>query len=68
MSAPWSADLAHDPIQEKLRDMIAEKRKEQKRGVSKPEADSARPTGEVVNIMDALRKSLKSETPSRKSR
>jgi DNA end-binding protein Ku len=68
MSAPWSADLAHDPIQEKLRDMIAEKRKGQKRGASKPAADSARPTGEVVNIMDALRKSLKSETPSRKSR
>jgi DNA end-binding protein Ku len=67
MSAPWSANLARDPTQQKLQDMITAKRKGQKRFASEP-SDDERPTGKVIDIMDALRKSLKSENRSPKSR
>ncbi len=66
MSAPWSANLVRDPTQQKLQDMIAAKRKGQQ--VASKAADVARPTGKVIDIMDALRKSLKAETGSPKSR
>ncbi len=66
MSAPWSTDLVRDPTQQKLHDMIAAKRRGQ-RVASEPVAAAA-PTGKVIDIMEALRKSLKSENRSPKSR
>jgi DNA end-binding protein Ku len=55
---PWSSELVADPVQEKLLDIIEAKRKSLKRA-AKPKA--TRPSsapGNVVNIMDALRKSV----------
>ncbi|BAF87005.1 ATP-dependent DNA ligase protein Ku [Azorhizobium caulinodans ORS 571] len=57
---PWSPDLVTDPVQEGLVDLIAAKRR--KRPARKPKVAAPEPTGgNVVNIMDALRRSLKAE-------
>lgn len=64
----WSPDMVSDPIQESLLALIAEKKKalklRKKAGKSK---DLAAPTSNVVNIMDALRKSVATELKSRKT-
>ena len=59
----WSDKLVQDQLQERLRRLIARRRKS-----AKPAAESTRgkPSGNVISIMDALRKSLASE--SRKKR
>lgn len=63
----WSPDMVSDPIQESLLKLIAEKKKAmkptRKSAKGKPEAA----TTNVVNIMDALRKSLEGELKSRKA-
>ncbi|WP_428028995.1 Ku protein [Ancylobacter sp.] len=57
----WSAALVHDPLQDNLKQLIASKKKRRpsKRRAAPEEADEA-PTN-VVNIMDALKKSLAAE-------
>ena len=56
---PWDPKMADDPVQDRLLEIIAAKKKGRKRP-AKPK--SAPPTsGNVINIMDALRKSLKAE-------
>lgn len=64
----WSPDMVSDPIQESLLALIDEKKKALRRrrkpGKSK---DVAAPTSNVVNIMDALRKSLADELKTRKA-
>jgi len=64
----WSPDMVSDPIQESLLALIAEKAKalkpRKKTGKSK---DVAAPTSNVVNIMDALRKSVAKELKTRKA-
>jgi DNA end-binding protein Ku len=61
----WSADLAHDPVQDRLLDIIAsKKRKGGRRAPPEPEPE-APPAGNVVNIMDALRRSLAAEGKGR---
>ena len=59
----WSDKLVQDQLQERLRRLIARRRKS-----AKPAAESTtrKPSGNVISIMDALRKSLASE--SRKKR
>jgi DNA end-binding protein Ku len=52
----WSPTLVRDPVQEKLLDIIRAKDKGRKPAKSK--AASPRKGGNVVNIMDALKKSL----------
>jgi DNA end-binding protein Ku len=54
----WSPELVNDPVQAALLAMIAVKQKGGKRATAKP-AD--RKPGNVVDIMDALRKSLRAE-------
>ncbi len=61
---PWSPDMASDPVQAKLLDIIAAKTKGRKKPARK-EAP-AKPSGNVVNIMDALKKSLAAEGGKRK--
>jgi DNA end-binding protein Ku len=64
----WSPDMVSDPIQESLLQLIAEKRK-----ALKPAKKSAKsketpaPASNVVDIMDALKKSLAAETKGRKA-
>ncbi len=60
----WDPSLLDDPVQKNLADMIRAKRK----GVKprKVKADAAPDDGKVVNIMDALKRSIEREGKSRK--
>jgi DNA end-binding protein Ku len=56
---PWDPKIVDDPVQDKLLDIIAAKKKGRKPKAVKAEAtNQAKPTN-VINIMDALRASLK---------
>ena len=56
---PWDPKLVDDPVQDKLLDIIAAKKKGRKPKAAKVKAaEEAKPTN-VINIMDALRNSLK---------
>jgi len=59
---PWDERMVRDPVQERLLDIISAKQKGRKKPSKKraPEDDTA--SGNVVSIMDALRKSIASET------
>jgi DNA end-binding protein Ku len=59
--APWDPEMAGDPVQAKLLDIIAEKKKGRKRPIT-TKADAAAPPSNVVSIMDALKKSIASES------
>jgi DNA end-binding protein Ku len=60
LKGDWDPDLVDDPVQANLRRIIAAKKTERKPGPARPRKDDA-PTGNVVSIMDALRKSLAAE-------
>ncbi|WP_409529806.1 Ku protein [Shinella sp.] len=68
-TARWSPDMVSDPIQESLLKLIAEKKKALKPNkVAKgKKSEVAEPKSNVVNIMDALRKSVSDELKSRKA-
>ena len=60
----WDPSMVHDPMQETLLKMVEEKRKGQKKKpAAKPQADDS--GGKVVNIMDALKRSLEAEKKKR---
>lgn len=66
-SRPWDESLVRDPVQEQLKDLIAAKRK---KGGKKParaekEESGSRGTGNVIDLMTALKESL--EKKSKKS-
>ena len=61
---PWSADMAHDPIQERLVEIINEKRKGAPTR-AKPKAEAGASPNNVVNIMDALRRSVAAEAKAK---
>jgi DNA end-binding protein Ku len=63
-SAPWNADMVGDPVQAKLLDIIAEKKKGRKRP-AKAKSEAAAPPSNVINIMDALKKSISSESKAK---
>lgn len=56
-SAPWSPDMVDDPVQARLLELIKSKKKS-RRKPAKQKEDQPQGTGNVVNIMDALRKSI----------
>jgi len=61
----FSPELVRDPVQERLLDLIEEKRKgKPHRARREPEPESA--PSNVVNIMDALRRSVAAETGTKK--
>lgn len=65
--APWSAEMVRDPVQERLSDLINEKKRgAARRPAAKPEAEEA--PSNVVNIMDALRRSVAAESKTNKPR
>ncbi|MFG1463896.1 Ku protein [Xanthobacter sp. DSM 24535] len=64
-SQPWSADLVKDPVQAELKTIIAAKKKGRTPAKAKPPAEAP---SNVVNIMDALKRSLKAEEASGKRR
>jgi len=55
----WDSELVSDPVQDKLLEIIKAKRKKTKRP-AKAKAPKATPNN-VINIMDALRKSVEAE-------
>jgi DNA end-binding protein Ku len=63
----WSPEMVRDPVQRRLLDIIASKKKTGKRTVKTKAAPTPeeRPSN-VINIMDALRKSISSEKRSSK--
>jgi DNA end-binding protein Ku len=64
----WSPDMVSDPIQESLLALIEEKKKALKpRKKSAKSKEAAAPASNVINIMDALRKSVADELKSRKA-
>lgn len=60
---PWKPALVHDPVQAKLKQII--KARSAKRPPPKPPAQ-AEPPSNVINLMDALRNSLKGRKPAKK--
>ncbi|MES5100773.1 Ku protein [Agrobacterium sp. BA1120] len=61
---PWDAKMVLDPVQDRLLDIIKEKKKQQKkptRAKTKAPASPSKPSN-VINIMDALKKSVAAET------
>jgi DNA end-binding protein Ku len=64
----WSPDMASDPIQESLVALIEDKKKALKPQKKRAKAEEASgPPSNVINIMDALRKSVAKELQSRNS-
>lgn len=57
----WTPDFLQDPVQKKLQSMIAAKKKKKRAPPSKPGKTAPASAGNVINIMDALRKSLAKE-------
>jgi DNA end-binding protein Ku len=56
--------MVDDPVQDKLLDIIAAQKKGRKR-VAKARPTSEEPASNVINIMDALKKSIASERKGR---
>jgi DNA end-binding protein Ku len=61
----WKPDMADDPIQSELLKLIANRKKGRKKAPKAKAAADGKPSN-VVSIMDALRKSVKSEAGKRK--
>ena len=57
----WSAELVRDPVQEKLLDIIEAKRKKAGKPKREKRAETQEPSN-VINIMDALKKSVEAES------
>ena len=63
----WSPTMVSDPIQESLLAIIEEKRKALRpKRATKGKKDETPPASNVVNIMDALRKSVEADLKSRR--
>ncbi len=57
----WNPDFLQDPMQKNLQSMIAAKKKKKTATGSKPRKTAPETEGNVINIMDVLRKSLAGE-------
>lgn len=58
----WNSDFLQDPVQKNLQSMISAKKKKKPAAGSKPRKAAPATDGNVINIMDALRKSLSRES------
>jgi DNA end-binding protein Ku len=58
---PWSPEMTQDPIQSKLAAMIEDKKKGLKKQRAAPAKKEEPRPGNVINIMDALKKSVAKE-------
>ena len=63
---PWSPEMVRDPVQERLVEIINDKRKNVP--PARPKATPAPATSNVVNIMDALRRSVAAEAKGKKGK
>ncbi|MBZ7927057.1 Ku protein (plasmid) [Ensifer adhaerens] len=60
-SRPWNPEMVSDPVQSRLLDIIAAKTKKKQKQLPKEKAPEEAGSGNVINIMDALRKSIGAE-------
>lgn len=61
LTQPWDESLARDPVQERLKEVIAAKRKKTKKTAKAKTSKEPEVPSNVVNIMDALKKSISQE-------
>ncbi len=68
LTKDWSPQMVADPVQERLSDIIAAKKKALKKPAKSQRRSSGAPSepSNVINIMDALKKSVASEKRGRK--
>lgn len=68
-TAPWDPEMVRDPVQEKLKEIIAIKAKAKPRRKKKPEPDDVpepeSPESNVIDMMEALRRSIEKEKTGR---
>jgi len=62
---PWDPAMVGDPVQDRLQDIISAKAKGRKRKAKAPDPEPAA-SRNVVNIMDALKKSIASDSRARR--
>ncbi len=60
----WDPGMVADPVQDRLLDIIAAKKKGRKRA-AKPKPEASDPESNVIDIMAALKKSIQSESRKR---
>ncbi len=65
---PWSSKLVQDPIQKRIKALIGKKQKTAKPTKTLKSTTPAKTEGNVINIMDALKKSLAKEGGKRSSK
>ena len=66
MSHPWDPSMVDDPVQKQLKQIIEAKRKKGKKTAPQARKEAApEPPANVIDIMDALRKSLAKETKNK---
>lgn len=63
----WDAKMVEDPVQDRLLELIEEKRKGRK-SQRKTKAAEPRESGKVVSIIDALKRSIAAEKPAARKR
>ncbi|MGO4567797.1 Ku protein [Rhizobium sp. 2YAF20] len=63
---PWDPSMVTDPVQDKLLDIIASKKKKGDKRPTKAAPETEAPPSNVINIMDALRNSIKSDRQSKR--
>lgn len=61
----WDPGLLKDPVQDRLKQIIANKKKGRRKAPAKSEPSAPQGGDNVVSIMDALRRSLKKEETSK---
>jgi DNA end-binding protein Ku len=61
LTAPWDDARMGDPVQAKLKDIVAAKAKGKAKSRARPAKDADTAASNVVNIMDALKKSIAAE-------
>ncbi len=64
-TSEWDPAMVEDPVQDRLLEIIAAKKKGRKRPAKAKAAEPERP-GNVVNIMDALRRSIAAESGNKR--
>lgn len=64
----WEPDLVQDPVQDRLKQIIASKKKGRRKAAAKSEPAAPAEGGNVISIMDALKRSLESEVGAKKRR
>ena len=64
----WDSKLVADPIQDKLLEIIEAKRRKTKRAAKAKTSEPKATPNNVINIMDALRKSVEAENRPGKAR